>query len=263
MALRKRIEEEKKKQEAQASQGWVKWLWGSSQQVQPRDDALFGGQMTTEQRKELYNVLDYDEKAALVDSFQTPRDALKASIVAKLRKGSFALRTNACGEAEEVLSVVFNVFQANVIQRPDNFEASVSLGGFGVFDGTTKNSLHRQIVHVKGTPSGEPDGDSEDPFFFVKFENNPLDDRANTALSVRLRHMEVIYHRGYVEAVYKFFKPPASQLESVEALLVSRPNDLAMEILIKCYRTSPAKPWKASAKIHVRVWNMHFKHTKQ
>jgi vacuolar protein sorting-associated protein 13A/C len=58
------------------------------------------------------------------------------------------------------------------------------------------------------------------PFFFVKFENNPLDERSDTALTVRMRHMEIIYHKGYIEAVYKFFKPPSSQLESVEALLV-------------------------------------------
>jgi vacuolar protein sorting-associated protein 13A/C len=226
MALRKRLEEEKKKHQAQASQGWTAWLWGSSQKEQTQEDPLFGGQMTTEQRKELYDVLDYDEKAALVESFQTPRDALRTRIAAKLHKGSLALKTNRQGNAEDILSVVFNLLQANVIQRPDNFEASVSLGGFGVFDATTKNSLHPQIVHVKGVTGvgGGSDNVSEDPFFFVKFENKPLDERADTALTVRLRHTEVVYHRGYVEAVYKFFKPPASQLESVEALLVSGVN---------------------------------------
>jgi len=60
----------------------------------------------------------------------------------------------------------------------------------------------------------------EDPFFFVKFENNPLDERADTALTARMRHMEIIYHKGYVEAIFKFFRPPESQLGSVEALLV-------------------------------------------
>ena len=58
------------------------------------------------------------------------------------------------------------------------------------------------------------------PFFFLKFERNPLDGRADSALTVRMRYMEIVYHKGYIEAVYKFLKPPASQLESVEALLV-------------------------------------------
>lgn len=186
--------------------------------------------MTDEQRKQLYDVLDYDEKSALADSFQAPRDAIKARVVAKLDKGSFALRTGP-RQVEEVISIVFDIFQATFIQRPDNFEASVSLGGFGVFDGTTKDSLYHQIVQVNEVATShdrvetavvehKPIVDLDDPFFFVKFESNPLDERADNALVVRMRHMEIIYHKGYVEAVYKFFKPPSSQLESVEALLV-------------------------------------------
>jgi vacuolar protein sorting-associated protein 13A/C len=187
--------------------------------------------MTDEQRKQLYDVLDYDEKTALAESFSTPRDALKARVVAKLNRGSFALKTDPHGKAEDVISIVFDLFQATFVQRPDNFEAAVSLGGFSVFDGTTKDTLYPQIVQVKDTKressnaaiqiiGQKPALDLDNPFFFFKFEKNPLDERANTALTVRMRHMEIIYHKGYVEAVYRFFKPPASQLESVEALLV-------------------------------------------
>lgn len=186
--------------------------------------------MTADQRKELYDILDFDEKAALVESLQPSRDSMKARISATLNKGSFALRTDPHGDVKEVTSFVFDVFQANFIQRPDNFEASVSLGGLGVFDGTTKNTLHPQIVHVKDTANASDlavtevspaPNRSREPFFFIKFEKNPLDERADNALTVRMRHMEIIYQRGYVEAIYKFFKPPESQLESVEAFLVS------------------------------------------
>ena len=228
MALRKKIEAEKSQQQRQ-NQSWGSWLWGSSAANAVQEDPTFGGPMTDEQRKQLYDVLDYDEKAALVDALQAPRDSLKTRITAKLNKGSFALKTDPHGENADVMSVVFDVFQASFIQRPDNFETSISLNGFRVFDGTTKNSLYPQIVHVKAGLDTDPNqGDAtaalkeveSDPFFFIKFENNPLDERSDTALTVRMRHMEIIYHKGYVEAVYKFFKPPSSQLESVEALLV-------------------------------------------
>ncbi|TFK41159.1 vacuolar protein sorting-associated protein vps13 [Crucibulum laeve] len=224
-ALRKKLEQEKKQQQPQ-KQGWGTWLWGSSSTNTKPEEPAFGGTMTEEQRKQLYDVLDYDEKTALAESLQTPRDSLKTRITAKLNKGSLALKTDPHGEVKEVMSVVFDVFQATIIQRPSNFEASVSLNGFKVFDGTTKNTLYPQIVHVKAENSEEPNADTiaeseeeSNPFFFVKFENNPLDERADNALTVRMRHMEIIYHKGYVEAIYKFFKPPASQLESVEALL--------------------------------------------
>lgn len=222
MELRKRLEEGRATQQQQHSAGWMSWLWGS-QADQPKADPAFGGEMTEEQRRQLYDVLDYDEKSAIADSFEAPRDALKARVVAELKKGSFALKVDPSGKATEVISTVFDSFRAEIIQRPDNFEASVSLRGFSVFDGTTKNTLYRQIVRVK-TPVEEgakptEHGEAEDPFFFVKFESNPLDERADTALTARMRHMEIIYHRGYVEAIFKFFRPPESQLESVEALL--------------------------------------------
>ncbi|KAJ7038206.1 vacuolar protein sorting-associated protein 13 [Mycena alexandri] len=226
MALRKRLEQDKSKAQP-AKQGWGTWLWGSTPNTSQEDPA-FGGPMTEEQRKQLYDVLDYDEKSAVAESLAAPRETMKARIAAKLNKGSFALKSHPHGQpTKDVLSIVFDVFQADVIQRPDNLEASVSLGGFGVFDGTTKNSLYPQIVQVKdlGAQPGDPhiqiEGvakPTQEPFLFVKFEHNPLDERADNALTVRMRHMSIIYHKGYVEAVYKFFKP-ASQLESVEALL--------------------------------------------
>ena len=169
----------------------------------------------------------------LFRSLDTPRDALKARVKAQLNRGSFALKTDPHGKNSDVISVVFDIFQATFLQRQDNFETSLSLGGFAVRDGTTANTAYPLIVHVqekrsqseivKTLPIDDKDHsipELPDPFFFLKFERNPLDGRADSALTVRMRYMEIVYHKGYIEAVYKFLKPPASQLESVEALLV-------------------------------------------
>lgn len=224
-ALRKRLDDQKKAHDQK--QTWGSWLWGSSSSQQSDGDAAFGGDMTEQQRKELYQVLDFDEKTELISSFQAPKDSLKMCVVARLKTGSFALRER----DQDVLSIKFDALQSKVIQRPENLEASVSLGGFSVYDGTTEGTLYPQIVRVKESqapikilPIDEKQGSQEidvdeSSFFYFKFEKNPLDERADTALTLTMRHMEIIYHKGYVEAVYKFFKPPASQLESVEALL--------------------------------------------
>lgn len=218
-ALRKKLEEEKRQQRV-AKQSWSSWLWGGSSQSTEQID-VFRGEMTEEQRKQLYDVLDYDEKEAIANSLEIPRDSLKTRITAKLRTGSFALKTNPHNNSRDILSVVFDTFHADVLQRPDNLEAALSLKAFKVFDGTTANTLYSQVVRVKSSMSSQVlSGGDEESFFFLKYENNPLDNRADKALTMRMRHMEIIYHKGYVEAVYKFFKPPPSQLESVEALLV-------------------------------------------
>lgn len=187
--------------------------------------------MTDEQRKELYEALDYNEKTAVAESLVVARDALKARVNATLKRGSLALKSDPQGEAKELVSLVFDVFRADFIQRPDNFETSISLGDFRVFDGTTPDTVYNQIVHVKDgeVPRSVSDGTDmtvqiqgveSEPFFSLKFEHQPLDERADSALTVYMRSMEIIYHKGYVEAVYDFFKPPDSQLQSVEALLV-------------------------------------------
>ncbi|KZT65144.1 vacuolar protein sorting-associated protein 13 [Daedalea quercina L-15889] len=234
MASRRKIEEEKK-QQAPARSSWSSWIWGSSSSdgstEAPAEDSAFTGEMTEEQRKQLYEVLDYDEKAALAESFDTPRDALKTRVLAQLNRGSLALKRDPHGANTEIISIVSDVFQATFVERPDNFETSVSLSGFAIYDGTSKDTLYKQIVHVQERRGGggvvktqvvEGAGeirDMVDPFFYLKFENKPLDDRADSALEVKMRYMEIVYHRGYVEAIYKFFKPPESQIESVEALL--------------------------------------------
>lgn len=216
-ALRKKLEEEKRRK--QAEQSWSSWLWGSSSKSTDQMD-VFKGEMTDEQRKQLYDVLDYDEREALAHSLQAPKDSLKTRITAKLRTGSFVLKSGLHDGSADILSIFFDTFHADVIQRPDNFEASLSLKAFRVYDGTAANTLYSQIVRVKSSADPQEPDNCEEPFFVVKYENKPLDGRADNALTLRMRHMEIIYHRGYVEAVYKFFKPPPSQLESVEALLV-------------------------------------------
>lgn len=285
MATRRKVEEERKKQQPQKQNSWGSWIWGSgsgsastapdkSNPAPSSEELAFTGEMTEEQRKELYAALDYDEKAALAESLDTPKDALKARVNAQLNRGSFALKTDPHGKNSEIVSIVFDIFQATFVQRQDNFETSLSLGGFAVRDGTTQNTAYPLIVHVqekrsqseivkalpieeKGARPGLPD-----PFFFLKFESNPLDGRADSALIVRMRYMEIVYHKGYIEAVYKFLKPPASQLESVEALLVGH-NEFMLYVYSPSLRMSQAKHSTACGKRLELVLSMHCRRTRR
>lgn len=227
--------------------GWLGWVWGGgsknqaqASEEQPQDI------LTDDQRKELYETIDFDEQSAVTSGLDLPKDTMKLRAQAKLDTGSFTLLKDPHGKKHEMIKMVFENFALNAVQRPDNLEAALALGAMSVFDGTKEDSLHKQIVKVKqssGTENGSGGGylvdpkqreassdaleisegvsagGSVDPFFFVKFEQNPLDESADTALTVKLRYMEIIYHRGYVEEIVRFFKPPASQLESVNALV--------------------------------------------
>lgn len=237
-----------------ASTGWLGWVgWGATKPTAHEQHANGDGQpgLNEEQRKELYKAIDWDEKDA-VATVDLPKEAMMLRVKAKLETGSFALRTDPHGANRDLISLNFDAFQLDLVQRPENFDAVLALGGLRVFDGTCEGSVHQQIVRVKESKikeralaiskavpldpeDREADDDEgqydaiehevdtalgvQDPFFSLKFEHNPLDGRADNALAIRLRHMEIIYHRGYVEAIVAFFKPPESQLESVGALI--------------------------------------------
>lgn len=210
------LEQNKKKQ-----QSWSSWLWGSSTDSSPKTL----DQMTEEEKRGLNEFLDYDEKAELAEAFDPSRETISTRVKMHLNQGSFRLRRSPSTGGSEIVSLVFDSFDMGGIQRRDNFEATLSLGNFRVFDGTTSNTLYRQIVHVKESVGLQQElKDSADPsessFFYLKYEFKPLDDRADNGLTVKLRSMEILYQRGYVEAIVAFFKPPKSQLQSVEALLV-------------------------------------------
>lgn len=61
--------------------------------------------------------------------------------------------------------------------------------------------------------------DGEDPFFSIVFENKPLSKKADNAFSLKMRHLGIIYSPVVIAGIIKFFKPPRSKMESVNALI--------------------------------------------
>lgn len=236
-ATRKLLEAEQRKNQPQT---WGQWLWGPSSSTRDPNET----KITEDEQKEIDDIIDYDAWSAQTAGESGARDLMQMRINATLNKGSFSLRTDPHVFTKDVTALVFDSFSADVIQLTDSMQAKMALGGFRVYDGTSPNSIYPQIVRVK-----DIDGDrgprsiarqeqatkeekekalaeisakiqpGAEPFFMLDFEHNPLDGRADNAVTVKMRHLEIIYHREYVEAIVAFFKPPASQLESINALL--------------------------------------------
>lgn len=218
----------KKAETAKQQQGWIAWAWGSKPQEEEEDPETT---MTEEQRKELYNAIDWDEKTALAESVDLPKETVKMQIDASLNTGSFTLKRDPHEKVVEVLSLYFDAFRANLLQRPDSFMADVSLGGLRVNDGTTPDSLFPQIVRVKDAPDipvpkalldVEADADDTvDPFFQFQFEKNPLDGASDLALTGKLKPLEIIWNPHFLVGLIQFFKPPERHMESIGALMES------------------------------------------
>ncbi|KAG5925451.1 hypothetical protein E4U42_004279 [Claviceps africana] len=228
--LKKENAEALKKQPQQPEQqGWLAWMWGSKPQgtIQENEENT---QMTEEQRKELYDMIDWDERAALTEDVDVPREAVSLCLEASLSTGSFTLKKGPHDDKSDLLSLHFDVFKAKALKRTDSILANVSLGGLRVNDGTTPDSLYPEIVRVKDAPETrkrkslslkELENDDEEPFFQFEVEQNPLEREGDFAVVGKLKPLEIVWNPNFVVGVVDFFRPPERHMESITALMES------------------------------------------
>jgi len=216
---------------------WSSYIWGApkAQQQEASDDS----QMSEEQRKELYQAIDFDEKKTITEAVDAPREAVKLQVDMALKTGSFTLRRDPHGKAQDILKLSFDDFSTEFVQRTDSSLVNLSLGGMRILDGSTEGNLFEQMLAVKDASQvsdkdrirelgdddepkdGADEDDEQDPFFSMSLERNPLDNRADTALTVKLKALEIVYNPNFVVQVSKFFKPPDKHTESIGALMES------------------------------------------
>ncbi|KAK3385903.1 hypothetical protein B0H63DRAFT_473802 [Podospora didyma] len=209
-------------------QGWLAWAWGSKPNPQEKHDETENIQITEEQRKELYDAIDWDEKTALAAEVDVPRETVKMQIEASLSTGSFTLKQNPHDDTKDLVSLHFDMFKAKGLKRPDSFLADISLGGLRVNDGTTPKSLYKEIVRVKDAPKTNTqkrlsivdlENRSEEAFFQFQLEQNPLDGQGDIALTAKLKPLEIVWNPNVVVGVVDFFRPPERHMESINALM--------------------------------------------
>ena len=221
-------------------QTWSQWVWsGGRKAADQKQQEEEQTEMTEDERKELYKAIDWDEKKAISEAVDVPPESIKLQVESSLRTGSFTLKRDPQGSAHEVLSMVFDQFQAKALTRPDSMLADISLGSLRVYDGTTEGTLFPQIVKVKDAEtvpkqSGEDEEeeieskqlneetgseDKGDSLFHLVVEKNPLDGHADSTVNMKLKSVEVIYNPKFVVEIAKFFKPPERHMESIGALL--------------------------------------------
>ncbi|CCJ30884.1 unnamed protein product [Pneumocystis jirovecii] len=227
------------KNNSQQSQSWLSWLWSSSQNIddQNKNDLI----MTDEQRKELYDTIDWDEKKGISEELNNSVESINLKFSLSLKTGSFTLteKTNKTNiKQKDIISFFFNNFNSSIVQRSTSFAFEFELGELSVYDGTTEDSVYPQIVKVNINKKKiyefpdldymqeKPDlekktliYDDLSPFFYFKFEKNPPNNDADTSVMAKLKSMEVIYNPHCLTAVSKFFEPPKSQMVSIEVLM--------------------------------------------
>ncbi|KAI3405553.2 VPS13 [Candida oxycetoniae] len=215
------------KNENQNNKGWLSGWWsGSTSYAQESEkkqtleadgsDAVTELSLSDEQKKELYNTIDYDEQAQ-VSVIDLPKDYVKVRVSTFLKRGGLVIRKN---DANELAEVIFEGCKTQFFQRPDSFLAGFQMQEFRIEDGTG-SSIYKHMVSVKQAAelNQQNEKDSNSPFFQAQYEQNPLDGTADSSLSAQLKSMTIFYNPKFIEEIIVFFTPPKIHLDTIGAIM--------------------------------------------
>lgn len=217
-------------QEQPVAQGWWSWWTGAPQQnisSDGDDDTPGAGglALTDEQRRVLYETIDYDENQAAAAAISAPKDRVLTEVFVNLKKAGFSLKVHK--DSPAFAELVAEGCRTQYYQRPDSFLTRFQLEEFKIEDGTPK-PLYKHIVSVKkahlhapsvASASSESSAPSSEPFFRFSFENNPLDGSADSKLVAELKSMTIFYNYRFADEVVTFFRPPEIHLDTVGAIM--------------------------------------------
>ncbi|KAJ3015263.1 hypothetical protein HKX48_004689 [Thoreauomyces humboldtii] len=192
--------------------------------------------LSDEQMKQLYETIEFDPAAVSTPEADLPPDAALITVRSLLKRGSLTLR-NSPGSGENVLiSLVFQDFQAAVTQYVAAIAGKITLGNMTLNDRTTPNSLYPTLIRAKNHKQDGVDGQVSllsicfgresyvfsdvprqlsGPFFTMELEHNPLDGRADDAVSIVMLPLEVIYNPVAIKTLVSFFTPPKSESDTI------------------------------------------------
>lgn len=207
--------------------GWLSYIWGGSKQNEPEkgntnsddDPDKLDLQLSDDQRKALYEAIDYNENEDVKNAIDLPRDRITMDVQASLKRGGLCIKEL---NKSNLTEIVFEGCDVLFYQRPDSFLSKFKLHEFRIEDGTD-TSLYRHIVSVKHFNSSHSslheESPTEEPFFQVSYEQNPLDESADSILLGKLKSMTIFYNPNFIERVVKFFTPPKMHDDTIGAIM--------------------------------------------
>ncbi|KAJ3391183.1 hypothetical protein HDU84_006397 [Entophlyctis sp. JEL0112] len=205
--------------------GWIASWWGSSES-QDSSANEENTVLSDDQMKQLMDTIDYDPDAVVLRA-DIPKDMVQIRVEWCLRKGSLSLsKENMKGD---FLSIVFDMLAATADILPTSVRGNVSLGGMTVKDGTTPGTQFETLIQAIQDKGVLSQGYEKQPFFSLEFEHNPLDERADEAITLKMLPLQVVINPESLNGVIDFFSGITAQTR------------MGLEFALNKHRTFDAK----------------------
>ena len=177
--------------------------------------------ITEEQKQELYAIIEYNENEIKSSSnikikHNMPRHWTEWVLSGFLKNGSLILQ-NKNGGDYKIAEIKFNDCLLNLNKRPGSFLINFKLDEFKIEDGS-ENCLFKNIVSPKITVSKDLEAIQE-PLVDFSFENNPLDGKVDSRVSLKLLGTTIYYNVYFLTSILKFFQPQKQHIETINTII--------------------------------------------
>jgi vacuolar protein sorting-associated protein 13A/C len=188
---------------------WYNWITGTSQPKSTETENW------NEQLKKLYDQFDFVEPDAIKTTY--PNDFEMIKVTMHLHTASLSLRNYNDSEMVEFLSAIFYNMRVDYIGYPNSFIASFNLEDLKVFDSAQNSSKKtpKELIYAKNI-----ENEIKSDFFVLKYEFRPLDGRADNALTMRMRPLQVFVNPFVLSGLINYFSSGGESSESFNQLQV-------------------------------------------
>lgn len=165
-----------------------------------------------------------------------PLKTMLLSLTTSLNRGSFTVRKDPHDKPADLVSLIFDNVSLGMIQYVESFTATAALGDLCLYDGVRVDSPYYKLMGAKDKDNTDEEklkkrrisssaaellshATIQDPFFTVKFEHKPLDNRADNAVALFMRNIDIVYNPLVIHEIVDFFTPPETSADSINALI--------------------------------------------
>ena len=189
----------------QKTGGWYGWITGESTTNTQEDD-------WNEKMQKIYEKFEFQEETAEINF---PPDSVRLKITSKLSSGSFTLREFKNDHLVDLISFKFSHLSLDQLSYPKSQVYKLAMKHVVVSEATETQSPFSKLIEAK-----QNDDQGDGAFFTLQFEQNPLDGRADNALSVKMLPLRVLVNPSILKKVVSFFEPKGDQVESLSRIQV-------------------------------------------
>ena len=190
-------------QPAVSPTSWSSWWYGTGP---AKVEETIAVKMDDSQLQQLYETIEFDPGAVYKEETACPEDVL-VDVSWKLKTGSISLKKDPHAKKDVLVKMIFDGLSATAIQRPTSWFFVLDLQNLSLQDRSTPGTLYPDIISSKGNVSA-------DPFFAMSLEVNPLDQRADHSLKLKMLPLDIVLNPKMIENVTAFLRPPPSDADS-------------------------------------------------